>query len=60
MEIFKVSKGFPAEERCSLTDQIKHSSRSIYSNLAEVWCKQRYLEVFINKLSGTMQEGSET
>jgi four helix bundle protein len=60
MEIFKISKGFPAEERYSLTDQIRRSSRSVCSNLAEAWRKRRYKAVFINKLSDSMQEASET
>jgi four helix bundle protein len=60
MEIFQLSKQFPAEERYSLTDQIRRSSRSICSNLAEAWRKRRYSAVFINKLSDAMQEGSET
>ncbi len=60
MEIFQLSKQFPAEERYSLTDQIRRSSRSICSNLAEAWRKRRYPAVFINKLSDAMQEGSET
>ena len=60
MEIFQLSKEFPAEERYSLTDQIRRSSRSICSNLAEAWRKRRYTAVFINKLSDAMQEGSET
>ena len=60
MEIFKISKGFPAEERYSLTDQIRRSSRSVCSNLAEAWRKRRYPAVFVNKLSDAMQEASET
>lgn len=60
MEIFKISKGFPSEERYSLTDQIRRSSRSVCSNLAEAWRKRRYPAVFANKLSDAMQEGSET
>ncbi len=60
MEIFFLSKSFPAEERFSLTDQIRRSSRSICSNLAEAWRKRRYKAVFVNKLSDAMQEASET
>jgi four helix bundle protein len=60
MEIFKVSKGFPAEERFSLTDQIRRASRSVCSNLAEAWRKRMYKAVFVNKLSDSMQEASET
>ena len=60
MEIFRISKDFPAEERYSLTDQIRRSSRSICSNLAEAWRKRRYRAVFVNKISDAMQEASET
>jgi len=35
MEIFEVSKQFPVEERYSLTDQIRRSSRSVCANLGE-------------------------
>ncbi len=60
MEIFRISKDFPFEERYSLTDQIRRSSRSICSNLAEAWRKRRYRAVFVNKISDAMQEASET
>lgn len=60
MQIFQITKGFPIEERYSLTDQIRRSSRSICSNLAEAWRKRRYKAVFVNKLSDAMQEASET
>lgn len=60
MEIFQISKEFPVEEKYSLTDQIRRSSRSICSNLAEAWRKRRYRAVFVNKLSDAMQEASET
>ncbi len=42
MKIFKLSKTFPVEERYSLTDQIRRSSRSVCANLAEAWRKRRY------------------
>lgn len=60
MEIFQISKGFPQEEKYSLTDQIRKSSRSVCSNLSEAWRKRRYPAVFVNKLSDAMQEASET
>lgn len=37
MEIFELSKNFPKEEKYSLTDQIRRSSRSVCANLAEAW-----------------------
>ena len=55
MEIFQISKGFPAEERYSLTDQIRRASRSVCSNLAEAWRKRIYKAVFINKISDSLQ-----
>jgi len=60
MRIFRLTKTFPVEERYSLIDQIRRSSRSICSNLAEAWRKRRYKAVFVNKLSDAMQEASET
>ncbi len=60
MEIFRVAKDFPQEERYSLIDQIRKSSRSVCSNLAEAWRKRKYKAVFVNKFSDAMQEGSET
>ena len=60
MEIFQLSKKFPIEERYSLTDQMRRSSRSVCSNLAEGWRKRRYRAVFINKLTDSAQEGAET
>lgn len=60
MRIFQITKTFPVEERYSLTDQIRRSSRSVCSNLAEAWRKRRYIAVFKNKLTDAMQEASET
>jgi four helix bundle protein len=42
MEIFELSNGFPKEEKFSLTDQMRRSSGSVTSNLAEMWAKRRY------------------
>ena len=60
MEIFHFTKKFPQEEKYSLVDQIRRSSRSVCSNLAEAWRKRRYIAVFKNKLTDAMQEASET
>ena len=60
MQIFQVSKTFPREELYSLTDQIRRSSRSVCSNIAEAWRKRRYRAVFVNKLSDSAQEAAET
>ena len=60
MEIYHVSKGWPAEEKYSLTDQIRRSSRSVCSNLKEAWAKRRYEAHFISKLTDSDGENSET
>ncbi len=60
MEIFEISKEFPKEEKYSLVDQLRKSSRSVCTNLAEGWRKRRYKAVFINKLSDAAQEAAET
>ena len=60
MEIFEISKSFPKEETYSLTDQVRRSSRSVCTSLAEGWRKRRYKAMFINKLSDAAQEAAET
>ena len=60
MEIFRETKTFPAEERYSLTDQIRRSSRSIPANLAEAWKKRRYEKAFVNKVIDSAAEAAET
>ena len=60
MEVFEISKEFPAYEKYSLTDQVRRSSRSICGNLSEAWRKRIYKAVFINKLSDCSQEAAET
>ena len=60
LEIFEITKKFPAEEKFSLVDQIRRSSRSVPSNIAEAWKKRRYKKVFINKLIDSAGEAGET
>lgn len=60
MHIYECSKSFPAEERYSLTDQIRRSSRSVCANLAEAWRKRRYQAAFVSKLSDAEAEAAET
>jgi four helix bundle protein len=60
MKIFEVSKKFPVEERYSLTDQIRRSSRSVCANLAEAWRKRRYEAAFVAKLNDCEAEAAET
>jgi four helix bundle protein len=60
MEVFVVSKSFPKEERYSLTDQIRRSSRSVCANLREAWAKRRYEAHFVSKLTDADGENAET
>lgn len=60
MDIFLLSKKFPAEERYSLTDQIRRSSRSVCTNLAEAYKRRRYKDYFTSKLNDCETENSET
>ena len=60
MRIFEATKKFPTEEKYSMVDQIRRSSRSVCSNLAEAWRKRKYKAVFANKVTDAMQEASET
>jgi four helix bundle protein len=60
MEIYQISKKWPSEEKYSLTDQIRRSSRSVCSNLRESWAKRRYKAHFISKLTDSDGENSET
>ena len=60
MMIFEISKSFPKEEKYSLTDQIRRSSRSVCSSIAEAYRKRRYEAHFISKTSDADMENSET
>lgn len=60
MQIFEITKGFPAEEKYSMVDQMRRSSRSVCANLAEAWRKRRYQASFISKLSDCESEAEET
>ena len=60
MDIFQLSKSFPAEEKYSLTDQIRRSSRSVCANIGEGWRKRRYKAAFIAKISDAETEACET
>jgi len=60
MEVFKLTKRFPVEERFSLTDQVRRSSRSVCGNLAEGWRKRRYQAAFVSKLNDSEGEAAET
>jgi four helix bundle protein len=60
MEIYTMTKSFPPEERYSLVDQIRRSSRSVCANIGEAWRKRRYVQAFVAKLSDAEAEASET
>ena len=60
MEIFEITKAFPKEEKYSLVDQIRRSSRSIPANIAEAWVKRKYPKSFVSKLLDSLAEESET
>ncbi|MBI4552351.1 MAG: four helix bundle protein [Candidatus Latescibacteria bacterium] len=60
MRIFELSKDWPGDERFSLTDQIRRSSRSVCGSIAEAWRKRRYVAHFISKLSDADGEAAET
>ena len=60
MEIFELTKQFPAEEKFALTSQIRRSSRSTCLNLREAWAKRRYEAHFLSKLTDCDGENSET
>ncbi len=58
--IFVISQKFPPDERYSLTDQIRRSSRSIGAQIAEAWGKRKYEKHFVSKLSDADSEQFET
>jgi four helix bundle protein len=60
MEIFHESKSFPKDERFSLTDQIRRSSRSVAANIAERFRKRQYPKMFLSKLADSDGEVAET
>ena len=60
VEIFGITKAFPKEERYSLTDQIRRSSRSVAANIAEGYRKRQYPNMFVSKLADADAEASET
>lgn len=60
MQIFEMTKSFPKEEKYSLTDQIRRSSRSVSGTIAEAYVKRRYTKHFIGKLTDSDGENLET
>jgi four helix bundle protein len=59
-KIFKLTRNFPPEERYSLTDQVRRSSRAVKAMTAEAWGRRRYKAVFVNKLDEALGEATET
>jgi four helix bundle protein len=59
MEIYRISKNWPNEEKFALIDQIRRSSRSVCTNLREAWRKRRYQANFISKLTDADGENGE-
>jgi len=59
-KVFVTSKSFPREERFSLTDQIRLSSRAVNAMIAEAWARRMYPAAFINKINEAMGEAMET
>ncbi|MGA2248386.1 MAG: four helix bundle protein [Verrucomicrobiota bacterium] len=59
MDVFALTRNFPADERFSLTDQIRRSSRSVAANLSEAW-RKRYEAAFVSKLNDSEGEAAET
>ena len=58
--VFDLTRAFPVEERYSLTDQVRRSSRSVAANITEAWRKRRYPAAFVAKLSDAESEAAET
>jgi four helix bundle protein len=59
-EVFLISQALPKDEKYSLSDQIRRSSRSIGANIAEAWAKRRYEAHFVSKLTDSDAEQYET
>jgi len=60
MKIYEITKGFPKEEKYSLTDQIRRSSRAVSANVAEAWRRRRYRGNFISRMNDAEAEAAET
>lgn len=60
MRVFDLTKEFPSEEKYSMVDQMRRSSRSVCTNIAEAWRKRRYKAAFIAKLNDAEAEACET
>ena len=59
-QIHEITKAFPPEEKYSLTDQIRRSSRSVCANIAEAWRRRKYPKNFVSKLTDSDSEATES
>jgi four helix bundle protein len=59
-EITEITKTFPKEEKYVLVDQVRRSSRSVPTNIAEAWVKRKYPKSFVSKLLDALAEEAET
>ena len=55
-----MTRAFPTEERYSLTDQIRRSSRAVNPMIAAAWARRRYEAAFVSKLDESLEEAMET
>lgn len=60
MQVFELTRRFPAEERYALTDQMRRSSRSVPANISEAWRKRRYPAASVSRLNDAEGEAAET
>lgn len=60
IQIHQLTMSFPVEEKYSLIDQIRRSSRSVCANIAELWRKRRYPKHFVSKITDCEGEAGET
>ncbi len=60
MDIFEITKSFPKEEKYSLVDRVRRSSRSVPANIAEAWKKRLYFKMFVSKIIDAAGEAGET
>jgi four helix bundle protein len=59
-QVFEITKTFPREERYSMTDQIRRSSRAVCAMIAAAWARRRYRAAFVSKLDEALEEDTET
>jgi len=60
LEVYKITKTFPVEERYDLISQIRRSAKSVPGNILEAWRRRRYPKNFVSKLNEAETEADET